>query len=165
MGGGASSKLVEGVKNSSQKELNESMQDLSGEERSRILSAITMLEVAGSYRADTSNGDWGDYSIKVTIKSSGDASVKISQCFFRDSPGEDFFYEGALSAAGDLLTFTSSKVTNSLDTPFEDKVETMKFKIQGDGSLARLNEDGSVAQIQGGYDGTPEPAILKKMSA
>ena len=37
----------------------------------------------------------------------------------------------------------------------------MVFKVR-EGALALLKKDGSIDEIQGGYDGTPKPAILKK---
>ena len=164
MGSGASSTLATGVKEASLDELKDSAKGLSTEERSKILSAIGILEIAGTYHADASNGDWGDYSITVTIKSAAEASVKESDICFRDSPGEGTWYQGTCSVAGDLVTFTSSKMQKGpipSDAPAEDKVETMKFKIV-DGALAKLAADGTVAKIQGGYDGKPIDAILQK---
>ena len=162
MGSGASSKLVEGVKGASQEELKDSVKDLSAQERTRILSAIAMVELSGAYRASASDGDWGDYDITITFKSASEATVKVSNVCFRDSPGDHNLYEGSFSVAGDIVTFTSSKVTDEVANKTEEKVETMKFKIQSDGSLAKVAEDGSIEEIQGGYAGEKVPAILKK---
>ena len=107
MGSAAASKLAEGVKEASPAALQESAKDLSGEERSRIMSAIAILELAGSYHASASNGDWGDYSIQVKVQQDGTAKVDESACFFRDSPSEETTHKGTCSVTGDILTFTA----------------------------------------------------------
>ncbi|CAE7264595.1 unnamed protein product [Symbiodinium sp. CCMP2592] len=164
MGSAAASKLAEGVKEASPAALQESAKDLSGEERSRIMSAIAILELAGGYAGSTSNGDWGDYSIRVQVKQDATATVSESACFFRDSPSEDTTHTGTCSVTDDILTFTAKETTTTSSYADEgsDKTVIIKFKIQGDGSLARLAEDGTIAVMQGGYDGEKVPAILKR---
>ena len=94
MGSAAASKLAEGVKEASPAALQESAKDLSGEERSRIMSAIAILELAGGYAGSASNGDWGDYSIRVQVMQDATATVSESACFFRDSPSEETTHKG-----------------------------------------------------------------------
>ncbi|CAJ1414646.1 unnamed protein product [Effrenium voratum] len=116
-------------------------------------------EVAGTYSASASNGDWGDYDIEIEI-SDAKSKVKITRCDFRDSPSQQWEYEGACSFSGDLLTFTPFDEKKAAED--KENAFPMKFKIQGDGALAKIKEDGTVDMIQGGYDGKPVPAILKK---
>ena len=164
MGSAASAKLVEGVKGASLEEMKDSVKDLSAEERSRILSAIATLELSGTYHGSASNGDWGDYDLTLTIKGATEATVKECSVCFRDSPGDHENYEGSYTVAGQILTFTASKVTDEVHNKTQESTKTFRFKIQSDGSVARLADDGTVAQMQGGYDGEKVPAILQKRS-
>ncbi|CAJ1399128.1 unnamed protein product [Effrenium voratum] len=159
MGSAASARLTEGVAGASVAELASSAKELSSEERSQLLAAIARLEVLGTYLASASNGDWGDYDIRLEI-GEAKAEVNITRCDFRDSPAKQWEYEGAWSMSGDLLTFTPSDEKKAAED--EENKFPMRFKIQGDGALAKIKEDGTVDMIQGGYDGKPVPAILKK---
>ena len=79
----------------------------SPEEKEKVLCAISLLELAelaGRYHASASNGDWGDYSIHVTIDSAAMAVIRTSACFFRDSPAEIAEHKGPCSLSGDVLT-------------------------------------------------------------
>ena len=175
MGSAASTQLA----GASTDELKEVASGISENGRSKILAAIislekpaasaaSMEEIAGRYSAHASDGDWGSYGIHVSINKDATAKIVESSCNFRDSPEDVTTMEGACTLEGDILSFTSCKVTQEQDgtgskaPSTSEKVETIKFKVQSDGKLARLNKDGAVAEIQGGYGGDPKPAILSR---
>ncbi|CAJ1355361.1 unnamed protein product [Effrenium voratum] len=160
MGSAASARLTEGVAGASVAELASSAKELSSEERSQLLAAIARLEVLGTYLASASNGDWGDYDIRLEI-GEAKAEVNITRCDFRDSPAKQWEYEGAWSMSGDLLTFTPSDEKKAAED--EENKFPMRFKIQGDGALAKIKEDGTVDMIQGGYDGKPVLSVCQAL--
>ena len=176
MGSAASAKVA----GASTKDLKEVANGMSEDERQKLLAAIAQLEsesapaaqsleaILGQYNAHASDGDWGSYSITVTIKADASMMMYTSSCDFRDSPETITTTEGSGALEGEILTFTSTKVckeqqgTGAMEPKTKDETETYKFKLQPDGSLAMLRKDGTVDEIQGGYGGDPKPAILRR---
>ena len=180
--GSAASAHKGALASSSAEDLKETVAGLSEGERKKILDAIASIEtvsgasapsleaIAGSYTAHASDGDWGEFSIVVTVNKDARMTIATSACFFRDSPETCTKEEGTGTLDGDILVFTSSKMTESQEgTGAKEASTTTKtskstFRVQPDGALAKLDADGAVAKIQGGYGGEPQPAILARQS-
>ncbi|CAE7449473.1 unnamed protein product [Symbiodinium sp. CCMP2592] len=178
--GSAASAHKGAIASSSAEDLKETVAGFSEDERKKILEALASIEsgasapsleaIAGSYTAHASDGDWGEYSIVVKVNKDASMTIATSACFFRDSPETCTKEEGTGTLDGDILVFTSSQLTESQEgTGAKEASTTTKtskstFRVQPDGALAKLDADGAVAKIQGGYGGEPQPAILARQS-
>ena len=56
----------------------------------------------------------------------------------------------------------SQEGTGAKEASTTTKTSKSTFRVQPDGALAKLDADGAVAKIQGGYGGEPQPAILAR---
>lgn len=113
--------LSETLKDVKDEDLVKGLQEMSSDDRKKIQEALKILQtdqfkaVAGSYSCSASNGDWGDYEMKVLVKNDGTGNVSEARVDFRDSPEVTETWFGSFSLKGDLLTFTGTEIetTNS----------------------------------------------------
>eukprot|EP00438_Fugacium_kawagutii_P035251 Skav227210 [mRNA] locus=scaffold2048:306153:306590:- [translate_table: standard] len=129
---------------------------MSSDDRKKIQEALKLLQtdqfkdIARSYNCSASNGDWGDYEMKVVVKKDGTGKVSEARVDFRDSPEVTETWSGSFSLKGDLLTFTSTEIettTSGAGGVHTDPAEacekkTFHFRILEDKTLLQVSSTG-----------------------
>lgn len=108
--------LSETLKDVKDEDLVKGLQEMSSDDRKKLQEALKILQtnqfeaIARSYSCSASNGDWGDYEMKVLVKKDGTGTVSEARVDFRDSPEVTETWFGSFSLKGDLLTFTGTEI-------------------------------------------------------
>ena len=111
--------LLDTLQSAKEEDIFKGLQDMSPEDRKKVQEALKIIEtesfkkVARSYGCSGGDGDWGDYSLRVTLASDGTGTVKETSVMFRDSPEETETWYGSYTVKGDFISFSASELETS----------------------------------------------------
>lgn len=109
--------LLDTLQKAKVEDIFKGLQDMAPEDRKKVQEALKIIEtesfkkVARSYGCSGGDGDWGEFSMRVTLGADGTGTVKETSVMFRDSPEETETWYGSYTVKATRVGTSEAKLS------------------------------------------------------
>lgn len=143
--------LLDTLQKAKVEDIFKGLQDMAPEDRKKVQEALKIIEtesfkkVARSYGCSGGDGDWGEFSMRVTLGADGTGTVKETSVMFRDSPEETETWYGSYTVKGDFISFSATELEKT--SSGAAGVHTAPKKPEKKEFFFRTTEDQNLLQV------------------